>query len=493
MFFRDRPHAALEIFPPCTLEATPCQSPDLRWVFLPDAHRIPRAVHELTAPGESWAAHLFWGGPGNGNTLDAPSGLGKDARSMKTSLFLAILIGFSGASLRSQEAPPAYETPPVLQASEALNPLLLSGLHHQVGEKVTTEGYANTYTLTTTSGTTGVSGTGMLLTRIREANAIAKIAKLKQGKEFTKAVGDAAKSPLAGAKSLITAPIETIGNVPRGAGRIFSRIGEGMKGGNRSEYEDRTLKNVIGYSKAKRRLAYELQIDPYSSNKVLQDQLNSLAWANYAGGMGVTAGLTVASGGTALIAVKGLKKADDFAAMIRDSTPTDLRVANRKKLEAMKIPKEAIQAFFENVWYSPTTESALVLFLERLGPVTKGRVTMVKAAATARNEFEAVFYTQTARLMALYHQDVGIVEGITNFHGFPVCYNARDELIVPLDWDYAAWTQQVATAVDGMRTFKIGDSPVTGVHLQVSGKFSDRAKRELAVRGVTLTENAFGR
>lgn len=396
----------------------------------------------------------------------------------------------------AQQAPPesVFETPPIIRASEILSPALLKSPHHSVGEKVTTQGYANSYLLTTKAGSTGVSGTSFLVMRIREAAAIDEISKIKGTKQFASAVKEAAKSPLVGAKSLITEPLQTLGNIPKGAKRILGRANENIREGReKSEYEEGTLKSMIGFSKTKRQLAYDLKVDPYSSNKQLQDELDSLAWAGFAGGVGVNVGLgMVSGGGTALVAVKGLKTADSFAQMIRDSNPADLQKINREKLAAMQIPESVYRPFIDNKWYSPTTEAAVVHILERLSPAI-GRENFVKAAATATTEFEAQFYMQTARLMALYHQNVGQIAGITDLYGIPVGYDKIGTLIVPLHWDFAAWTSQVATAVGGMQTFQLSGGAPTGVHIYMSGNMSSRAREEIASRQIQLTENAFGR
>ncbi len=45
-----------------------------------------------------------------------------------------------------------------------------------------------------------------------------------------------------------------------------------------SDQEDSVTKSTIGFSYMKRNLAFQFGVDPYSSNPVLQDELNELAW-----------------------------------------------------------------------------------------------------------------------------------------------------------------------------------------------------------------------
>jgi len=47
--------------------------------------------------------------------------------------------------------------------------------------------------------------------------------------------------------------------------------------------------NVLGYSEQRRQLAKQLRVDPYTTNKVLAEKLDEVAWAAFAGGLGVRA------------------------------------------------------------------------------------------------------------------------------------------------------------------------------------------------------------
>ena len=80
-------------------------------------------------------------------------------------------------------------------------------------------------------------------------------------------------SSFRGAKNLITHPVDTVTGVPKGVGRLFSRVGE-MFGGGRGEQEDSVAKELVGFSRVKRQYAHKLGVDVYSSNKVLQKELN---------------------------------------------------------------------------------------------------------------------------------------------------------------------------------------------------------------------------
>ena len=123
-----------------------------------------------------------------------------------------------------------YEQPPILKASQILEPSLLKSPYHEVAEEISTYGYANAYVLKSKFGTVHVRGTAMLRVRVQEIKAIEEIETIKATQEFGDAVARAAKSPLLATKHLISNPVETVSGVPRGAFRVLGRAYEGLRG-----------------------------------------------------------------------------------------------------------------------------------------------------------------------------------------------------------------------------------------------------------------------
>lgn len=92
----------------------------------------------------------------------------------------------------------------------------------------------------------------------------------------------------------------------------------------KSEYEVSVGNELILFSAQKRKLAYELNVDIYSSNKVRQKYLNSVSWALYSGGIAVTAALRPSG------VAKFTKTAQTVNDLMRDNAPEDLNKINRK-------------------------------------------------------------------------------------------------------------------------------------------------------------------
>ena len=90
----------------------------------------------------------------------------------------------------------------------------------------------------------------------------------------------AAKSPLNAAKNLVNDPAKAISNVPKGIMKFMGRAGDTIRGIGKKESGDNpegsNMQQIIGYSDTKRKIALSMGLDPYSTNAVLQKELDML-------------------------------------------------------------------------------------------------------------------------------------------------------------------------------------------------------------------------
>jgi hypothetical protein len=178
----------------------------------------------------------------------------KTSRALCTILSMLSIMFFTAICVGQTETEPAeYETPGVLKAHEILPPNLLEGRNYNVHEDVLTYGFTNFYTIMSPFGTFAAHGDDMVRTRIHEIKAIAALQEVKRSKAFGEAAKKAATSSVKGAWGLISRPVKTVSGVPRGIGKLFSRVGEMVKG-ERGDSEDSVVKELIGFSAVKRDL-----------------------------------------------------------------------------------------------------------------------------------------------------------------------------------------------------------------------------------------------
>ena len=206
---------------------------------------------------------------------------------------------------------------------------------------------------------------------------------------------------------LFTEPTETLLALPKGMWHMATRIGE-MAVGERGSLEDPENTELLGFSSVKRQVANHFGVDVYSSNRVLQEKLNSLSWAGYAGGAAVRLA-TLPIGGPAGAVLTGTSFSTTVGELLRDHTPEELRHLNRDKLEIMRLDDSLIEVFLQHPWYSPRHETVLVQALFEMN-IVKNRKAFFEVATSARFEEEALFFQRIAEMLLSYHQNVKPLE-----------------------------------------------------------------------------------
>jgi len=182
--------------------------------------------------------------------------------------------------------------------------------------------------------------------RAREFEAVAVIREIKTSEAYTDALERAGRSTVGAARDVLVDPVRALRELPGGvrilAGEVKAAagaIGEGDAGVSES------VKSAIGYHTAKRRLARELGVDPYSSNATLQQELDDLAWAVYAGGATIDAAMLAAPTAVSL-SVRGAKTATLPRHAGGDVSPARLYAEAEDALSDLGLTEEEGQAFW---------------------------------------------------------------------------------------------------------------------------------------------------
>jgi len=385
--------------------------------------------------------------------------------------------------------PPGFEDPPTLVASEILQPEFVAGPNFTVRPPVPTYGGRNGYMIDSEFGVFEADGNAMLVRRVRELGAIARLREVSRTDEYKNALVTAAKSPVLAAKGLIEHPAKTISGVPKGIWKTLNRAGQSLKEvgerRERSEYEDSSAKELIGFSKTKRALALDLGVDPYSSNEALQRELNGIAWTAFAGKATLKLA-TLPVGGGAGVALTATSAAGNFTSALRDQSPSDLRLSNLKALLAMGCTRAAADAFLGNSAFSPTTQTAIVMNLQSLEGV-KNRPSFVQLAnSSSTGEGDATFFSETSRLLAHIHSNGTPLARVEILGQFPLAITHDGRAVVALEWDYAAWTQYASDFITLIKESKFGKSAPTGVLIALSGDASPLVIEKAKQSGVEL-------
>ncbi len=379
-----------------------------------------------------------------------------------------------------------FEVDPVRPAAELLPPSLLAGPHYRIEPQVVTAGFANWYVVRSDYGDFEIRGDRMLHKRIREIEALAALDEMSKTEAFGKAAGNALKSPFVATWNLITSPVDTIVGIPIGAWDAIKQ-GSQLARGERSELEDSRMLALIGFEVKKRQIANELGVDPYSSNKALQKQLNRFAWAAYLGGLPY---LFVPFVDDSDFRKASAEPTDRLAEALRVYSPEDLRRLNRIELAVMGIPKPLADELIGHPWYSPRHRTMLVEALAALD-LAQNRSAFVEIAVRAQSEDDALSYEQTAELMRTYSERVSPIREIVLAAGIPMGYTESGTLMVPLAADHLIWNAEAAALAHAMTEALPSDLHVERVELVLSGTASPLARERFEALGVAVTERAF--
>jgi hypothetical protein len=410
---------------------------------------------------------------------------------MKIHIFAALLL--LTPSLHAQSAPSPidsvdYEDLPELKASEILRETILNGPHHKVREEVPTYSGANHFTIDSHFGVFTAEGNAMLITRVDEINAIARLKDVSKTDEFKNSLVTAAKSPVAAVKAVATDPVGTVSAIPKGLSKFLGRAGETFKSVKKKHdskaSEGSNMQQIIGFTDAKRKVAISLGVDPYSSNEVLQHELDEISWASFAGGLVFNVG-TMPIGGGVGAALTATQVTDDFQNVLGEKNPTDLKIMNRKNLLGMGVSSADTERFLENSAFSPSAQTAFVLNLRALEGVSNRGAFVRLAGKTSSSEPDAIFCVQTAALMGNLHKGEKPLARIALLGDFPICIAKDGDTVVALQWDYAAYTPMADKFARDLQalTKDKGKSLVA-----LSGIVSPRLRQELETRGDTVQD-----
>ena len=389
-----------------------------------------------------------------------------------------------------RRAEAVFEELPELQASDILKPEFLKGPHFAVREPVPTGSGMNQFTIDSDFGVFEADGNEMLLQRLKEIDAIARLGEVSRTDEFKKSLLAAAKSPLNSAKSIARDPAQAISNVPKGIMKFLGRAKETVenvgKGGGGDIGDGNRMKDALGYSDKKRKIALEMGIDPYTTNTVLQKQLDDLAWASWAGGFSFSVATLPISGaaGAALTVTNVNSTVED---LLHEKSPDELEQINRSTFRSMGASASDVERILHGGAFTPIQATTFAVHLKALKGVAN-RGAFVKAAAEkSTTEADALFCVYTAALMDQINQKTPIAR-IVMLRDFPICVAKDGTIIVALQWDYAAWTAGAASFTDDVQKLAAKSGQNAHISVDLSGEVSPRLREELEKRGMTVQD-----
>ena len=353
---------------------------------------------------------------------------------MRGTLALALWLAASAAASASAPEGPCTE-PDEVPAVDLAEPALLSGPLHTVAPCARVVGHMAHFRIDTRFGPLAADSLDLLRIRVAELPAVEELERASHIGLAGRAAEDSARRIGSTVESVATRPVETLRELPAGALRFFQHklddlaealqetgdqagqrlagAGEAYdrvstrpgvvlheppadawweRGGNRLW---RLGKNWIGYGDARRTWAQRLGVDPYSSNPLLNERMDSLAWAALAGdkAVGLATGQLGSTAGEVIGAARRINR------MVWELPPAEVRRRNDQRLAALGCGEPERRRFLRNGRFTPTLQTALVDALVELQPAS-GCVDVVELAAALDVELEVRYLVDALSMLA---------------------------------------------------------------------------------------------
>jgi len=228
---------------------------------------------------------------------------------------------------------------------------MVRGKFHKVNNRVTYDGFLYHFTVQSVFGPFELTSITSLAILIHELEAIAAMRQVETSDTFKKAMQKSGENTATGIKNLVNDPEGAIRGAGHGISSLFSRVTETVGRRELTETEDSRMEQLIGVSKAKGEIATRYGVNIYSRNKILQEELDRLAMADYLGGIGVGLATSAVPGvGGLLLTTSSTARLLNEA--INTTSASELWLQNKNKLLAMGMDADTIEL-------SSTTRSSL--------------------------------------------------------------------------------------------------------------------------------------
>ncbi len=385
------------------------------------------------------------------------------------------------------QVPAAFEQGVVLNASDLLPAEILKGPAFRVRDLVVTDGFMAHFQIDTDYGTFDAIGVPQAKQRIVEAEAIKKLVETSKGDLFAEGMKRSIEQPIDAVKNIVKNPVESVKQAPATVGHFFTKVGSaiGRAGGKMKDRMENdgpapsgaevgnAARSAAGFDKAKLATAKQLGVDPYSDNARLQEEMDKVTWAFFAGGLPLRVGAAVASAGVAVVATNMVGIPEDAYLL----TQSELALRDGRSLAAMGITDEDIKTFQLYGPLSTTRRHRIVLALETLSKA-KGRGRIIQQVNACETTEQADFLIAALTLLA-ERQRSGAADysSLEVLGRLPGAINANAELEVPAPVDHVTWTEQVAGFA---QREDLGTAPKVLVH---TGKLSPAASVGFATAG----------
>lgn len=408
------------------------------------------------------------------------SALTKQMSAAAVALACFCLPGMSNAQRDSRPAANDYENPPSLPVAQVIDSSYLSGKTYRLTESADADGMLYSFSLWTPFGWYRPQSIAMLQVRMIESQALAALTSMKDDPLFLEGITDSARNTVRSTANAVTQPLKTLRSVPMGLekfGRgVQARVEQGPVTGESGRMRD------MG---AKRKLAADLGVDPYTDNPQLQEALNTVA--NHKNAGAITAKLaSMAVGGGTGVAIRAAQMNKKLQAKLRDNSAPELQKANRAAMLKLGCPQAMVDSFLELGGYTATRTTGITDAMADLAGV-RNLPQYLSSIGPASAPEVSLYHQQQIEMAANYHNTVHKLVSFSLAGKTGVFTDGQGDkhIFAPVDVMY--WSPELNERV---RMFNPSGNADARIHVWITGTVTDKARENLAKAGITVHERS---
>lgn len=401
-----------------------------------------------------------------------------------------------------------YDDVSTKKASEILPAQLVSSKNFNVQDGVTWNDGLHEFTVETEFGSFTVWGEPMLRVRLKEVDAWIEMKKTSEFEAGLAAAGrQATRSAVAIANAFVH-PLRTLEGIPTGIGRMFGKSmhdvdnvarfvaqqkrensAGSVPGAESQNVISRLGDQLVGVNASYRRLASAYGVNPYTTNKAIQEELLRLAH--------IDAPISTAT----KIAMPGMGAVNAMAKVSRaiyEQSWYEILARDEKALEEMGASPAQIKVLFNNDNINLTLLTLMIDILEQWTSV-EGRLHVVDQMILLETDAEAVFFAESLLIADWYHDNEAPIARMLPGTLIPVAQSRTGKVVAFSALDYAYWTpEQEATVIEFTDQYEsYSDDREAWLADQVSRRFAEAVaelgwKVRSGLRGNLLPEIPWG-
>ena len=368
------------------------------------------------------------------------------------------------------------------------------GKSWRIAEAVESDGLYRKYVLETSAGKFVVIGDALMAMRLHEYAVYEQLSDDSGFEHFMGSFGSSAIAPLKFGGQLITSPIETVKQSASGVGNFFDSLSSSSE--NKDSERGSFMGGVLGTDRARRDLAAQAQVDPYTDFPPLAKRLQELAAARGVGSLSMSGAMMAIPGGAAIpsltanttrtvvFSASSVRTAQSMQDALRTKTAGQIIRDSRAKLALLAPESEHLDALLDNKNYTPLDLLIIATALERAG--AKDSDLFIIHSAQAQDRAAAYLYRQKAEMYAGLARSFPFDRFIVK-DGFVLIALQDKRHLLATPADHFFWTQKnrdeflaLGAGLSPGGSAPKGASAKKDKVLVITGDYSPMARTELA-------------